>query len=920
MPKDPDAAATRIQARYRGNKVRTQRQKAIAGITRLQTQQRGRYSRRAYAQLLAFAKEQHTAADQLETFRVFQRKRSACVIQRAWRATNPSGTASSRTRRAKSESLADRILAFDPFYVGGYDAKGNGNTPRDNALREQLRMQATADHRQQHAPPATMTAPPRMTSSSSEKHTRRRELYERLVQMRLGVSRLVHEFEKTSRATCTVRELRAAELVASCANRLAELQHSHDDESDPLRRPSTSLDTVMALIPSERLEAQKLASQAATRDWDDQHKAEVWRHHRDVVHAVMSKTKWWQTTIAGSERDIRDDHHDQPPSHDEAEDASDPLSIFTFQYRQQHHGNDVITPVNNATASEWWRAHCMHRHLPVGGNSNNDEEEDYRARYSPKALANPVFYRVSRMIEAMSARLENQVSQRVGEVEMQIEVNTRLQMEIEARRQHVKQRRSKEERAAVTIQRTYRGAQGRIRAKEIRAEYFIMVRGRAIRKGKCEECGEAQAVLECKECEESLHFCPLCWVQVHPTRRRKMHVAIPMAVAVPQTAKPVPISKPELLSSSSATGSSRVHPADARQTVDSTRGSSDSGVKAKDATAAAATRLSQKPIAASQRRTMKSALDMKKERNAGIAVDSAQGELSFGEESSAGDCAALPSAGDEDVGDREPSASLLIEVPASVLDSKREAAATSKTEVDAGCEHNRANFVVDASSPLEQTSDNAVREKKDDALPLTAAEQVAMGSSVDAQESDVAKKPPVKASAPARLGVKQRLLSASGPTKKNDDAESKKAVETVAVDGAQASEDGVGVTSGEEPLVAHNNTKPAKAPAAPRLSLKQRMGSKSSAQANVASEPVDPAPTMDTSIPVTPADTHSSEQMQGIGADESKPPHVSSKEAISAADTLSRTREEGRNIKPGLPDRPLPTLQKMSEALLLLKA
>ena len=56
----------------------------------------------------------------------------------------------------------------------------------------------------------------------------------------------------------------------------------------------------------------------------------------------------------------------------------------------------------------------------------------------------------------------------------------------------------------------------------------------AQRQGKCEECGQAPAVLECHECietdSEKLVFCPECWVSIHRTRRRQRHRAIPMTI------------------------------------------------------------------------------------------------------------------------------------------------------------------------------------------------------------------------------------------------------------------------------------------------------------------------------------------------------------------------------------------------------
>lgn len=48
----------RIQARVRGAQSRTQQRKAANGVTKLQALQRGRFSRREYARLLEFSREQ----------------------------------------------------------------------------------------------------------------------------------------------------------------------------------------------------------------------------------------------------------------------------------------------------------------------------------------------------------------------------------------------------------------------------------------------------------------------------------------------------------------------------------------------------------------------------------------------------------------------------------------------------------------------------------------------------------------------------------------------------------------------------------------------------------------------------------------------------------------------------------------------
>ncbi|GAB9468564.1 hypothetical protein Gpo141_00005880 [Globisporangium polare] len=327
------------------------------------------------------------------------------------------------------------------------------------------------------------------------------------------------------------------------------------------------------------VQAQTARFQAETQHWSPKRQARAWQSHSQIVQTIQNKRNWWQTSIAGCEKDIRKVYADSPwenerkvwtwPSRHGATDSheergpthSSDIDAFLFSLHrldsqvddQREDAPKCPPPVDDHEASEWWRAHCIQPHLVISNSSengqheashNNNDEDEFRHRlWSSEALANPTFHRLylesqlqSRTTEhklavnTLTDRFQKYVNQRVGEVEMQIEVNTKLQQEVLLRRQQIKKRRTREENAVVSIQRVFRGLQGRKVAQQVRAEFFVMVRGRAIRKGKCEECGEQQAVLECNECEESLHFCPVCWVQVHATRRRRLHVAIPMSV------------------------------------------------------------------------------------------------------------------------------------------------------------------------------------------------------------------------------------------------------------------------------------------------------------------------------------------------------------------------------------------------------
>lgn len=411
--------------------------------------------------------------------------------------------------------------------------------------------------------------------------------------MQAATARRIDGIERTYRVSRNARELLNAKLASSCTNRLKLLQRDPStalppfcaSTSDPVKPDSATHAMSMLANQTARFHAE-------TEQWEAERKAEAWSHHSRLVNSTLGKDKWWQTSVAGCEVDIRRVHARSPWEHErqvwswpKTRDSpssrsgehnfpsqaclhSNEIDAFVFSLKSSANAKssnqdaevDDVQPMRDDAASEWWRAHCLQPHLPpssgVESSSSEDQHEsnndDGRSRWSAEALANPVFHRlfVDSQRQALKKeaelatrvaveRFEKHVNQRVCEVEMQIEVNTKLQQDIALRRLQIKKRRTREESAVVTIQRVYRGARGRKRAQEFRAEFFVMVRGRAIRKGKCEECGEQQAVLACHECEESLHFCPVCWVQVHSTRRRKQHRAIPMVVeqVAPQSSR-----------------------------------------------------------------------------------------------------------------------------------------------------------------------------------------------------------------------------------------------------------------------------------------------------------------------------------------------------------------------------------------------
>ncbi|RLN88528.1 hypothetical protein BBJ28_00008134 [Nothophytophthora sp. Chile5] len=368
----------------------------------------------------------------------------------------------------------------------------------------------------------------------------------------------------------------AAKLVTSCSNRLKILQ----------------TETPEHMTSSSRGDNQLTAEEAGDlmEQWDSTRCSRAWQHHCRAVQPVLEKRQWWQTHLAGQQRDIRRVVVAKSPWEDESKIWSWPrrgnapsnpkqsapsfsswpsTAIPSFLFSDTNassspHGEQKklhprTASVDDREASEWWRAHCTQSHLTGIRPSQTEKQQATTVNntdpdiLTPEMVANCELHSLQQRTkrEACSQSIEHdveqrvkalntQVQRRVHDVEQQIEANTRLIQEVAQRKVERRARITREQQAAATIQRHARGMRGRRQAREQRAEFFVMVRGRAIRRGRCEECGDERAVLECQQCEESVRFCPTCWVHVHSTRRRKNHVAIPMtAVVVPTSVREV---------------------------------------------------------------------------------------------------------------------------------------------------------------------------------------------------------------------------------------------------------------------------------------------------------------------------------------------------------------------------------------------
>ncbi|KAG3091443.1 hypothetical protein PC121_g3858 [Phytophthora cactorum] len=627
-----DQAATCIQARFRAFRWRKLQRRRVRAVSKLQALQRGRFTRREFAALRDFSREQesfqqatrrrqiriwcneqelyflqHTNAADLERVRAFQQQHSARLIQRCWRAVNNSMVAS---KGDKEEVVApsDRIYTFDPFGLATPDTKARTDHrrqwSRDNESSEfsplspslfinakELRASASARKlpaaiageeafasrrkaiqgrikgkaAQEKVKSRSATKARDTKEGSNPVVNRRRELYEQVVAMKYATAQRVLQYERGSRASRQERELFSAQLVKSCENRIKHLQ----------------AESLAQMMPSQ--EDNKLVHDEAAmmERWDPARRIRAWNHHRRAVCSVLDKRRWWQTQLAGDERDIRQVVVAKSPWEDEnkiwlwprsensnQKDHDRACSTAIWPSMEIHRflvgdknleepNNQLFGPVGDDEASEWWRAHCTQSHLAINGalliekpysaefSNNVTNQRDVFPVCTSEIVANRDLYKLQQRSKraAQTKSLEQNVQQRiknlvirverqVHEMEVQVEANTQLVLEIEQRKVQRRARITREQQSAMTIQRYARGMRGRKHAREVRAEFFVMVRGRAIRRGRCEECGDQRAVLECQQCEESLHFCPICWVHVHSTRRRKTHVAIPMTTVV----------------------------------------------------------------------------------------------------------------------------------------------------------------------------------------------------------------------------------------------------------------------------------------------------------------------------------------------------------------------------------------------------
>ncbi|KAG7386943.1 hypothetical protein PHYPSEUDO_014927 [Phytophthora pseudosyringae] len=624
-----DQAAACIQARFRGFRWRQKQRRGVSAVSKLQALQRGRFTRREFAELRDFSREQesyqqatrrrqtriwrneqelyflqHTNAVDLERVRAFQQQHSARLIQRSWRAVNNS-TASSRGEKEERVAPSDRIYTFDPFGLASAGAKARAvrfsQWRHDNAsagssqhslsllldkkeipaitsssrklpaavagdeafaarrkrIQERIKRKAAQEKAKRESTPKSRASEiSGLAEGGKPVVNRRRELYEQVISMKQAMAQRMLLYERGIRASRPDKEMHAAQLVASCENRIEHLRTESPEE-----------------MTSSKEENQQVHHEAKVMaKWDPARRSWAWNHHRRAVCSVLDKRHWWQTQLAGDARDIRQVVVAKSPWEDENKIWVWPHNESTNQKEHESDGKDTdrassiatwpskeiqrflvgdknmnemqiqsAGPVGDDEASEWWRAHCTQSHLATNGallienpyraefSNNVTHEGDVFPVCTSEVVANCDLYKLqqrarsaarSKSLEQdVQQRIKNlaaQVERRVHEMEIQVEANTQLALEIVRRKEEQRVRITREQQSAMTIQRYARGMQGRKFAREVRAEFFVMVRGRAVRRGRCEECGDQRAVLECQQCEESLHVCPICWVRPLP--------------------------------------------------------------------------------------------------------------------------------------------------------------------------------------------------------------------------------------------------------------------------------------------------------------------------------------------------------------------------------------------------------------------
>nr|CCA23428.1 hypothetical protein PITG_06344 [Albugo laibachii Nc14] len=394
---------------------------------------------------------------------------------------------------------------------------------------------------------------------SSAKAYTRRELHDEIKSLTQTVNEKLADYKKHYGNSQQERAVHAELLQRSCSSRLKAL---------------TSLSTSDRKMTQDFID--NLSDDlSTTEDWSLERKYAAYSTHMNTVNCISierENRKWFETFIAGKEYNVY--HYLQPEKDAESyvwrqadiEDHVEPNSQFVFEKRPVENTSESLSDddelaaisrfinpefdqetkqdAGDIDASQLWKAFCTNQVPHCNAFASEGPHIDESSfSIAPEMVVHPVLYdwyskslalKREEGIKASIAHDRNlhhrDVCKKINEIETAVSNNTKEIERLACQQEVRKQVKGRQQTAVSIIQRVARGYAGRKQAKEIEHKYFKRIRGRLIRLGKCEECGNAAAVLRCDECEECTLFCPSCWVYSHQTPQRQEHIAIPMVI------------------------------------------------------------------------------------------------------------------------------------------------------------------------------------------------------------------------------------------------------------------------------------------------------------------------------------------------------------------------------------------------------
>lgn len=387
----------------------------------------------------------------------------------------------------------------------------------------------------------------------------RRELHDEIKSLTQNIAEKLADYKKQYRTSQEERAVHAELIQRSCTSRLNVLTSLSKSDHKPTQEDIESLFDDVSMFED-------------MKDWSLERKYAAYKAHMNTVRCISIERddrKWFETFIAGKQynlyhylrpekdvkshvwrqNDIQEDQDEadmkfviQNKSFNDAYDSAsddEPAAISRFSNPEVDQAEEDVRDIHS---SQLWKAFCTNQILhPSVLASEGPHSDKSNFTIASETVAHPNIFEWYTKCMALKREediqshiayernsLRRKTCNLINEIESAVRNNTKEIERIAFRQEERKQAKGREQIAVNIIQRVARGYAARKKAKEIEHKYFTRIRGRLIRKGKCEECGNAAAVLRCEQCEQSSHFCPVCWVHSHETPQRKNHIAIPM--------------------------------------------------------------------------------------------------------------------------------------------------------------------------------------------------------------------------------------------------------------------------------------------------------------------------------------------------------------------------------------------------------